>query len=52
MKSPLTYSDLLEKYNKLKKEVESYKKQLKNKSISEPMYIKDIQENEYPPQAF
>ena len=52
MKSPLTYSELLEEYNKLKKNIENYEKQVKNKSISKPIYIKDIKENEYPPQAF
>tara|TARA_Y100000389_G_scaffold172415_1_gene180806 strand:- start:239 stop:391 length:153 start_codon:yes stop_codon:yes gene_type:complete len=44
------YSILLEDYRKLKKELKKYKKN--NKKIEKPVYIENINELDYPPQAF
>lgn len=55
MLKKITYTDLLEKYNKIKKQNEMYKKYIneintKNiKNIEIPKYMNEI---DYPPQAF
>lgn len=52
------YNKLKEEYNILKEEHEKFKKinslpfELKKNSILEPKYINDLNESNYPPQAF
>ena len=51
MNTYIKYSILLEEYKKLKKEIKNYKKN-KNNDIKEPLYDNNINEADYPPQAF
>lgn len=51
MNSYIKYSILLEEYKKVKEQMRKYKKD-KTKKIEEPIYNKNINEQDYPPQAF
>ena len=52
MNSYIKYSILLAEYKKIKEQIRKYKKDNKSKTIQEPIYNENINEFDYPPQAF
>jgi hypothetical protein len=52
MNTYIKYSILLEEYKKIKQQIRKIKEDNKSKVIKEPIYNENINEFDYPPQAF